>query len=92
LIYLFFLVALAAAGILKLWLYQRRTRTRLNEIAGFQAGLQAISEQTRPVLQPSRPRAPQRDRSRPTRLDPARRRAAKHRIEARRRARARRAG
>ena len=95
--YLAIMFLLAGAGILRLWLMQRRERSHIDTVDGFKAGLEAISAPTSHVV--SRP-ASTRQRSerpvqatRPTRtaspstltLDPARREAAKRRLEARRR-------
>jgi hypothetical protein len=100
-LYLLIMVVVAAAGITRLWLMQRRQRALLQTVDGFRSSLERISEQTRArpagVRRPSRahaagPRhAPRRPRpqARGGSIDPARRAAAKRRIEARRRARAR---
>ena len=96
--YLAIMFLLAGAGILRLWLMQRRERSHIDSVDGFKAGLEAISAPTSHVV--SRPAGTPRQRSerpvqatRPTRtaspstltLDPARREAAKRRLEARRR-------
>ena len=96
--YLAIMFLLAGAGILRLWLQQRRERSHIDTVDGFKAGLEAISAPTSHVV--TRPASTPRHRSerpvqvgRPVRaagsstltLDPARREAAKRRLEARRR-------
>lgn len=93
-LYLFIMVAVAAAGITRLWLQQRRESARLNTVDGFREGLEALSAPKNRVPQRTvrTPAArPQVSRSAggPQPMDPARREAAKRRIEARRRARQR---
>jgi hypothetical protein len=82
-IYLVILVLVAAFGIFRLWLYQRRQTVRMTSIKGFQDGLRAISPETEVPIQPTQARVPAAQK-----LDPDRREAARRRIEARRRARA----
>ena len=104
-VYLVIMVLVAGTGITRLWLMQRRQRAHLETVDGFRMSLERISEQTRarpagtrrapvrptgagrarPVASGGRPRPVSRSSS----IDPARRAAAKRRIEARRRARAR---
>lgn len=95
-IYLAFIVLLAGGGILKLWLYQRR-QNDLGGVDEFWAGLEKVAAQPAPAprraldTSEGRPRPMARPQSartgaRPAPLDPARRAAAKMRIEARRRA------
>jgi hypothetical protein len=84
------MVIVAAAGITRLWLQQRREHARLNTVDGFRESLERISASEGPAhrrgdRRPARiegsyasPRPP---------LDPERRAAAKRRIEERRRAR-----
>ena len=96
--YLAIMFLLAGAGIFRLWLMQRRERSHVDSVDGFRAGLQAISAPAPHVV--TRPASASRQRSerpaqasRPSRssspatltLDPARREAAKRRLEARRR-------
>ena len=102
-LYLLIMVVVAAAGITRLWLLQRRQRAHLETVDGFRTSLERISEQTRARPPGARRAAPSRlhagvprhgaPRPRPVSrgaaIDPARRAAAKRRIEARRRARAR---
>jgi hypothetical protein len=83
-IYLVILVTVAAVGILRLWLYQRRELARMNSIDGFRKGLRAISPEAELPATPAQASVPQ---ARPS-WDEDRRDAAKRRIEARRRARA----
>lgn len=93
--YLIFMVILAAAAIGRLWLQQRKERSHQETVQGFQTALAKISE-PHPVTTGHRRGAPvsrvSAGRTRPGRgpqpLDPARREAAKRRLEARRRARA----
>jgi hypothetical protein len=86
--YLVILVAVAALGIARLVIMHRREQARLTTIDGFRSSLAAIEAQTDPRAmraangggrgrQPSGSAATQQ-------LDPARRAAAKRRIEARR--------
>jgi hypothetical protein len=91
-LYLIVMVVVAAAGITRLWLQQRREHIRLGSPDGFRESLERISAETprRPTTRRS-DRGPLRsDRSygtpRPP-LDPERRAAAKRRIEERRRSR-----
>lgn len=100
-IYLFIIVLAAAAGITRLWMLQRRERQTLSSVDSFWNGLEKIStpleawgdvkgveEGVRlPAPRPSEPRRTQRPSSKSSReIDPARRVAAKARLEARRRA------
>ena len=87
-IYLFVMVALAAAGIARLWVQQRRQRARMFSVTEFRSGLEKMSE-SEFVGKASTPRAPTRRRTGeiPQPLDPVRRAAAKRRIEERRRQR-----
>lgn len=82
-IYLVILVLVAAFGIFRLWLYQRRHTVRMTSIKGFQDGLRAISPETDLPIRPTQARVPAAQR-----MDPDRRAAARQRIDARRRARA----
>ena len=98
--YLVIMFLLAGAGILRLWLQQRRERSHKDSVDGFRAGLQAISSpsptpqlSSRPAGafrsasdRPSTRRAPATKSAASLSLDPARREAAKRRLEARRRA------
>ncbi len=92
-IYLVIMVAVAAAGITRLWLQQRRESARMNTVDGFRESLERISSQqghrTERVVNRSSTRPGMRTTGRPQPMDPARRAAAKRRIEARRRARQR---
>lgn len=106
-IYLFIIVLVAAAGITRLWLQQRRERQTLSSVDSFWDGLEKISTPSevwgeltdedgvrpeQPVQEivmerPSVPRRTRRPSGRGSReIDPARRAAAKARLEARRRA------
>ncbi len=103
------MVVVAGAGILRLWLLQRKEESRLDAVDDFRLGLEAISVQTsgrgarvyaptshRPmpvrsvmekrVVVDSGPANRRYSSPSPQPLDPARRAAAKRRIEARRRA------
>ena len=96
--YLAIMFLLAGAGILRLWLQQRRERSHIDSVDGFRAGLEAISAPASHVVsRPARSARPKSHRPSETRrpttadtttlaLDPARREAAKRRLEARRRA------
>jgi hypothetical protein len=88
LIYLIIIVALAAAGIARLWLLQRRQQSKIFSVAEFREGLDKIAAPTKPStpVEERRPVAVARPRAaRPTQpLDPARREAAKRRLEERR--------
>lgn len=97
-VYLLIMVLVAGAGIMRLWLLQRRQRAHLETVDGFRTSLERISQQTRarPAgsrrIGPSRPHAAAhrpRPVSRGGAIDPARRAAEKRRIEARRSARSR---
>lgn len=100
--YLAIMIVVAAAGILRLWLYQRKERTRLTSVDEFKSSLERISAGTG-ALTPVRPTKRVRminearvvvdsrpssnvGHAHPAPLDPNRRAAAKRRIEARRRA------
>jgi hypothetical protein len=97
-VYLVIMVAVAGAGIMRLWLIQRRQHSHLETVDGFRSSLERISEQTRARPAGARRAGPTRPTGAPGRarpmsrggaIDPARRAAAKRRIEARRRAQAR---
>ena len=96
-IYLVIMVLVAGTGITRLWLMQRRQRAHLETVDGFRMSLERISEQTRArpagtrraPIRPGSGHGRPRPVSRSSSIDPARRAAAKRRIEARRRARAR---
>lgn len=85
--YLIFLVLLASAGIIRLWISQRRAQAHLSSVSNFQASLERISTDP-PRIARAHPnhsiRPPSRRGHAP--LDPERRAAAKRRIQARRRA------
>lgn len=91
-IYLVLMVAVAAVGIGRLWLIQKRQQARLGSMDGFKQSLERISGHSRSPagLAPAPAESPNGP-ARPTALDPVRREAARARIQARRRA-ARRAG
>ena len=109
-VYLVIMFAVAAAGITRLWLQQRKERAHLETVDGFRESLESISSE--PIRRPRAPRAERgsgrvrSDASAPTPirhtppprrsaiprykpLDPERRAAAKRRLDARRKARAR---
>ena len=84
--YLVVFMLVAGAGILSLWIHQRRQRTHLGSVDGFRKSLEKIS--ARAIVISDEPKAhpvgaPERA-SRLEPLDPARREAARRRIEARR--------
>ena len=86
-IYLVIMVVVAAAGISRLWLQQRRQQARLFSVAEFRDGLDKIAAPTptRVALAERRPPTPRRRPSHPAQpMDPARRAAAKKRLEERR--------
>ena len=93
--YLVIMVVVAAAGIATLWVQQHRQRAHLTSVDDFRSSLERISAQTDPRVRGERVRGPRsRPSTRPvpgrvTPLDPARREAAKRRLDARRAARAR---
>jgi len=90
--YLIIFLVAAGGGIGALWLYQRRQRMLLTKVGGFRSSLERISghniaipdkrvERRAVAVGPGGPR-------RPEPLDPARREAARRRLERRRAARA----
>lgn len=95
-IYLVILVVASSLAIGRLWLMQRKQRSHLQTVDGFWNSLECLSEDPAPRQQ--RPESPVVRRARrargtlseapdrPQPIDPARRQAAKKRIEARRRA------
>jgi hypothetical protein len=92
-IYLAIFAVVAAFGIGALWIHQKRQRRHLHSVHGFRTSLERIS--THDVAVPrSRPErtgwtSPRPSgRRRPEPLDPARREAARMRLERRRAARA----
>ena len=91
-VYLVVIVLVAAAGIGRLWLVQRRHATSLQTVDGFRSSLERLSGQAALPPQPGMGRAPSPAPSddqgpHPYRdtLSPERRAAAKRRLEARRR-------
>jgi hypothetical protein len=54
--YLIIVVVVAAAGIFRLWLQQRRERSQLETIEGFNTALEKISPET-PIPLPKQPRS-----------------------------------
>ncbi len=93
--YLIFMALLAAAAIARLWFQQRKVHSHQQTVDGFQMALTKISEDNpigrrsrRGTISVSSPSARPRPRLERRPLDPARREAAKRRLEARRRARA----
>ena len=114
-VYLVIMFIVAAAGITRLWIQQRRERAHLETVDGFRESLESIqpvfgpaprsqrrARSQRPQPAPATPARtasppPVRHAARPIRssiprykpLDPDRRAAAKRRLEARRKARAR---
>lgn len=88
-VYLVILVLAASVAIGRLWLMQRRQRSHLQTVEGFRSGLERLAEPSTPVPGPRRTTgrvAAPTSNGRTLELDPARRAAAKKRIEARRRA------
>jgi hypothetical protein len=92
-VYLVIMVAIAIAGIGRLWWIQRRHATSLQTVEGFRSSLERLSGNSDASAVPSKPRpAPGADpKNKPVYdpysepLDPQRRAAAKRRLEARRR-------
>ena len=92
-VYLMIMVAIAIAGIGRLWLIQRRHATSLETVEGFRSSLERLSgnPDTSPVLPETRPARATDPKNKPVSdpylepLDPQRRAAAKRRLEARRR-------
>ena len=86
-VYLGIFVAVALLGIGGLWVAQQRQLRKTNSVEGFRSSLERIS--TGPVITTKRPgpvapRPHAGPRRRPAPLDPARREAAKRRLEHRR--------
>jgi hypothetical protein len=89
-VYLVIIVLVAAAGIGRLWLVQRRHATSLQTVDGFRSSLERLSGQAALPPEPGMrrsPAPPEDQGSDPYRatLSPERRAAAKRRLEARRR-------
>jgi hypothetical protein len=87
LIYLVIMVVVAAVGIGRLWLQQRRQQARLFSVAEFRNGLDKIAAPSaaQPAVADRRPPSPRRRPTHPAQpMDPARRAAAKRRLEERR--------
>ncbi|MEA2477630.1 MAG: hypothetical protein QOF16_1388 [Actinomycetota bacterium] len=85
-IYLLLLAAIAGVAIARLWIMQRRERSHLETVDGFQKSLERLSSSPGLSGRPRsvQPRVRRGPSHRPT-LDPERRAAAKRRLEARRR-------
>lgn len=87
--YLAIFVAVSLVGIGSIWWTQRRQIRKVNSVEGFRTSLERISTgsivstKTSPSVAPRSPSGARR----PTPLDPARREAAKRRLERRRAAR-----
>ncbi|HEV3473291.1 MAG TPA: hypothetical protein VG408_08835 [Actinomycetota bacterium] len=88
--YLVIFIVVAGAGILALWIHQRRQRSHLGSVDGFRASLERISSSdiVVPAKQVTRPTSVRPKGSRLEPLDPVRREAARRRLEARRAIRA----
>ena len=90
-IYLAIFVIVAMSGITALWINQSRSRRHLDSVDGFRSSLERVS--THDIAVPESPREGKdvaravRIRRRPEPLDPARREAARRRLERRRAAR-----
>lgn len=85
--YLIIFLLVAGGGIALLWAHQRRQRTRLDSVDGFRESLLRISSHTLPTDSTPERETPPRPAGAPRRLaplDPARREAARRRLEARR--------
>jgi hypothetical protein len=90
-IYLLIMLAVAVVGIGSLLFQQRRQRAHLETVEGFQQSLKAISPEAAPgpfraARVSGRPAKSKKVPGRKVPLDPARREAARLRLEARRRA------
>ncbi len=92
-VYLVIMFLVAAAGVASLWVQQRRQRAHLETVDGFRSSLERLSDapvRGRRVRSdspaPRRAAPARRPVTRHAPLDPARRAAAKKRIDARRRA------
>jgi hypothetical protein len=85
-VYLAIMFVVAAVGMTALWVQQRRERSHLDTVERFQSSLAKISPEA--GHRPARTRKAVRRESpgEANRLDPARREAARRRLEARRRA------
>ncbi|HEV2756609.1 MAG TPA: hypothetical protein VG318_12640 [Actinomycetota bacterium] len=96
-IYLVIMFLVAGTGLASLWVQQRRERAHLGTVDGFKDSLERLS--AAPTVRPRRRPAPRAAAPAPRRspvraphssrrapMDPARRAAARKRIEARRRA------
>jgi cell division protein FtsN len=93
-IYLLIMLAVAVVGIGSLLFQQRRQRAHLESVEGFQQSLKAISPEAAPgpfsaARVSRRPAKSMKVPGRRVSLDPARREAARRRLEARRRAQSR---
>ncbi len=88
--YLVIFMVVAGVGILSLWIHQRRQRSHLGSVDGFRKSLERISSGD--IVVADDPEAHEgsarRRTSRLEPLDPARREAARRRLEARRAIRA----
>ena len=93
-IYLAIFAIIAMAGITTLWVHQSRQRRHLDSVDGFRSSLEKVSGHDVDLPAPPQERTEREDvaravriRRRPEPLDPARREAAKRRLERRRAAR-----
>jgi hypothetical protein len=93
-VYLVIIVVIAGAGIGRLWWIQRRHATSLQTVDGFRSSLERLSAQqglspdgpvSSPTVKSSAPQGEATSDPYLEPLDPARRAAAKRRLEARRR-------
>ena len=85
-IYLAIMFVVAAVGMTVLWVQQRRERSHLETVERFQSSLAKISPEAGPRTSSTRKAARRESPGEASRLDPARREAARRRLEARRRA------
>lgn len=85
--YLVIMFFVAAVGLGILWFTQVRQRAHLDTVNGFKDSLERLSSGSQgPSNRSAEASRPSRSRHAPAPLDPARREAAKRRLEARRRA------
>ena len=90
-VYLVIMLMVASVGIGTLYVQQRRQRAHLETVEGFRASLEKMAPHAMPgpfrrAASPTRRPVSKRAPGRAVPLDPARREAARERVEARRRA------
>jgi hypothetical protein len=85
-VYLAIMFVVAAVGMTALWVQQRRERSHLETVERFQSSMAKISPEAGPRPVSTRKAVRLDSPGEVNRLDPARRDAARRRLEARRRA------